>query len=155
MPDMLVKLYAIPELAPTLAPLETQGIVIRPPRSPEKPRVLAWVDAHFAGWTREVASTFSRVPVSSFVALRGQDILGFSCYDSICPNFFGPTGVLEKEQRRGIGKALLLAALHAQKAQGYAYAIIGGVGPAEYYAKTVGATLIDGSTPGIYDGLLF
>ena len=34
---------------------------------------------------------------------------------------------------------------------GYAYAIIGGVGPAEYYAKTVGATLIEGSSPGIYD----
>ncbi|MCK7506256.1 MAG: hypothetical protein MZV70_20760 [Desulfobacterales bacterium] len=31
---------------------------------------------------------------------------------------------------------------------GYAYAIIGGVGPAAYYAKTVGATLIEGSSPG-------
>jgi len=34
---------------------------------------------------------------------------------------------------------------------GYAYAIIGGVGPAEYYSKTVGATVIAGSSPGIYD----
>jgi hypothetical protein len=33
----------------------------------------------------------------------------------------------------------------------YAYAIIGGVGPEAYYAKTVGATLIEGSSPGIYD----
>ena len=34
---------------------------------------------------------------------------------------------------------------------GYAYAIIGGVGPAEYYARTVGATLIEGvaATPAL------
>lgn len=63
--------------------------------------------------------------------------------------------MLESERGKGIGKALLLAALHAQKAQGFAYAIIGGVGPAEYYAKTVGAIMIEGSQPGIYDGLLF
>ena len=38
--------------------------------------------------------------------------------------------------------------------QGYGYAIIGGVGPAEFYAKTVGAIPIEGSEPGIYRGLL-
>jgi hypothetical protein len=38
---------------------------------------------------------------------------------------------------------------------GYAYAIIGGVGPTEYYSKNVGAALIADSSPGIYDlGLL-
>ena len=37
---------------------------------------------------------------------------------------------------------------------GYVYGIIGGVGPAEFYAKAVGATLIADSSPGIYaDGL--
>jgi hypothetical protein len=33
---------------------------------------------------------------------------------------------------------------------GYAYAIVGGVGPADFYARVAGATPIDGSTPGIY-----
>jgi hypothetical protein len=37
---------------------------------------------------------------------------------------------------------------------GYGYAIIGGVGPADFYVKTVGATPIEGSEPGIYRGLL-
>ena len=32
--------------------------------------------------------------------------------------------------------------------------IIGGVGPAEFYAKIVGATIIEDSTPGMYRGLL-
>ena len=35
-------------------------------------------------------------------------------------------------------------------AHGYAYAIIGGVGPTEFYNKTVGATVIEESTPGVY-----
>ena len=155
MPDMLVKLYAIPDLAPALERVRGHGVVVRPASSPEKPRVLAWTAQHFPYWTAEVESAYARLPASCFLAVREQELLGFACYDSIRPNFFGPTGVLEAERGRQIGTALLLAALHAQKAQGYAYAIIGGVGPAEYYAKTVGATLIEGSQPGIYDGLLY
>jgi len=37
---------------------------------------------------------------------------------------------------------------------GYAYAIIGGVGPASFYEKAVGAKLIEGSDPGIYKGIM-
>lgn len=40
------------------------------------------------------------------------------------------------------------------RSQGYGYAIIGGVGPADFYAETVGATPIEGSDPGIYRGML-
>lgn len=39
-------------------------------------------------------------------------------------------------------------------AEGYAYAIIGGAGTAEFYAKAVGPVPIAGSTPGIYATLL-
>jgi len=49
---------------------------------------------------------------------------------------------------------LLLRSLRAMRDEGYVYAIIGGVGPAEFYEKCVGATLIEGSTPGIYRDLL-
>lgn len=37
---------------------------------------------------------------------------------------------------------------------GYAYAIIGGVGPAAFYEKTVGAILIPDSAPGVYRDFL-
>jgi predicted N-acetyltransferase YhbS len=94
------------------------------------------------------------MPVSCIVAVRGSEVIGFAAYDVACRNFFGPTGVDEGERGKGVGRALLLAALHAQRAQGYAYAIIGGVGPAEYYVRAVGAQLIDGSTPGIYADML-
>ena len=63
-------------------------------------------------------------------------------------------GVLETMQGRGIGKALLLACLWGLREMGYVYGIIGGVGPIEFYRKTVGASMIDDSTPGIYTNLL-
>ena len=37
---------------------------------------------------------------------------------------------------------------------GYGYAIIGDVGPSAFYERTVGATLIPDSEPGVYAGLL-
>jgi predicted N-acetyltransferase YhbS len=60
--------------------------------------------------------------------------------------------VRKSARGKGVGSALVLACLHAMRAQGYGYAIIGGVGPEEFYARTVGAVLIEGSTPGVYGG---
>lgn len=155
MADMLVKLYELPDVEPALAACQRQGVVVRGALAPERPPLRRWLAEHFPYWVEEMEISFARMPVSCFIALRDREIVGFACYDTIRKNFFGPTGVLEAERKCGVGRALLLAALHAQRSQGYAYAIIGGVGPAEYYAKTVGATLIDGSTPGIYADLLF
>ncbi len=154
MHDMLVRLYALPGLDEAVAACAAQGVAIRRALAPDRAAVVDWVRAHFASAAAEVETAFAQVPVSCFVAVRGAAMLGFACYDVTCPNFFGPEGVAASERGRGIGRALLLAALHAQRAQGYAYAIIGGVGPAEFYAKTVGAVPIAGSTPGIYAGML-
>jgi hypothetical protein len=38
------------------------------------------------------------------------------------------------------------------RAETYAYAIIGWAGPVEWYARTVGATVIPDSEPGIFHG---
>lgn len=154
MPDMLVKLYDLPELTPVLADMRRANVTVRLAKAPETGSVSAWVGDHFPFWKPEAEATLSRVPTTCHIAILDSRIVGFACYDAICPNFFGPTGIEEIHRGKGIGKALLLATLHAQRSQGYAYAIIGGVGPAEYYAKAVGATLIDGSDPGIYEGIL-
>jgi predicted N-acetyltransferase YhbS len=90
------------------------------------------------------------VPATCFIALRDGNVVGFACYDVTARNFFGPEGVDASMRGKGIGRALLLSALHAQRVAGYAYAIIGGVGPTAFYEKCVGATSIEGSTPGIY-----
>ena len=103
-----------------------------------------------AAWADEISVGFARQPVSVFVALRGGKLAGFAAYECTRKNFFGPTGVVERERGRGLGRALLLASLWALRESGYAYAIIGGVGPAAFYERAVGATLIPDSTPGIY-----
>jgi hypothetical protein len=44
----------------------------------------------------------------------------------------------------------LIACLHGLREMGYVYGIIGGVGPTEFYTRTVGAIAIPDSDPGIY-----
>jgi predicted N-acetyltransferase YhbS len=80
--------------------------------------------------------------------------LGFACFDTDIKGMFGPIGVREDYRRRRIGKALLLTSMHAMAAETYAYAIIGWVGPVQFYSETVGATVIEGSEPGIFHGVL-
>ena len=155
MPDMLVKLYTLPELAPAIAQQRAQGIDIRRALAPEKHVVLEWIKRIFgAGWESECEVAYARQPIACFVAVYHEKPIGFACYEATCRGFFGPTGVSEEGRGKGTGKALLLACLHAMRNEGYGYAIIGGVGPAEFYAKCVGATLIEDSTPGMYRGLL-
>ncbi|CAG0971817.1 hypothetical protein BURK1_01265 [Burkholderiales bacterium] len=154
MGDMLVKLWELPPLAPVLDATAAQGVVVRRALAPEKPVVLDWMRMHFPAWTAEVDAAFARLPVACFVAVRDGELLGFACHDAIAPDFFGPTAVLASARGQGLGRALALAAMHALEAQGYAYAIVGGVGPVAYYEKAFGAIAIPGSTPGIYDGML-
>jgi len=154
MHDLLVKLYELPSLTAALDVTTARGIAVRRVLAPETPVVLDWVQSNFSTSTAEVGIACCRSPISCFIAVRDRQIRGFACHDVTARNFFGPEGVAEQDRGHGIGRALLLAALHAQREQGYAYAIIGGVGPAEFYAKCVGAIPIPGSTPGIYAGML-
>lgn len=155
MPDMLVKLYTLPPIAPVLDDQTARGIVIRRALPPEKHLVLPWIEERFSQyWVSETDRAFSQTPVSCFLAVEGEQLLGFGCYDATAKGFFGPTGVSEEARGKGTGKALLLACLHDMQAQGYGYAIIGGVGPAEFYESVAGAVIIPDSTPGIYKGML-
>ncbi len=155
MSDMLVKLYELPEAETITEKLKTQGYIIRAAMPYEKHAVVDWVKENFGSvWASECDVAFSQQPVACFIATKAGHIVGFACYNSTCKSFFGPTGVAEEQRGLGIGKALLLASLHAMAAQGYGYAIIGATGPSEFYAKAVGATIIEGSKPGIYQDLL-
>ena len=152
MPDMLVKLYRLPDLHGQRNKIERVGIRIRRPNPWEKAILADWVRKHFSQrWGFECEVAFTHAPPACFIAIQDDALIGFACYDCTRRNFFGPTGVAEAARGKGVGLSLLLACLHAMREDGYAYAIIGGVGPEAYYAKSVGATLIEGSSPGIYD----
>ncbi len=155
MQDMLVRLYDLPDHSGIIRSLRKDGITIRRALAAEKSIVIDWVTQHFGtGWASETEVSFSYQPLACFIATENAKIVGFGCYDSAYRNFFGPTGVEESLRGKGIGKVLLLECLIAMKAQGYAYGIIGGVGPARFYEKAVGAVLIEGSNPGIYEGIM-
>ncbi len=169
MADMLVKLYTLPPLAPHRARLAKQAIEIRRAHATEQDLVTDWTRQHFSEtWGRECRVAIQRYPASCYLAVEKRRppaegnpyaqppelLLGFACYNVAALGLFGPTGVREDYRGRGIGTALLLAALHAMKAEGYAYAAIGWAGPTGFYAKTVGAIPIEGSEPGVYRGPL-
>jgi GNAT superfamily N-acetyltransferase len=146
MADVLVKLYELPGTAG-----EITGVEIRRPMPHEKRIVCRWIAAAFTeGWADEFECSFKALPPTSLIAVKDGKLVGFACYDVTCRGFFGPTGVVESERRRGIGKALLLRSLFGLRELGYAYAIIGGAGPVDFYVKTLGAIPIPGSSPGIY-----
>ncbi len=154
MPDMLARLYDLPPAAPEVAQLQSSGIVCRRAESFQRGEVTAWVGERWPAWRDEVAASFATVPPTCAIATREGGLLGFACWNATRPDYFGPTGVDESERKSGIGRALLLIALEALAAEGYAYAVIGGVGPAEFYERAVGAFVIPGSDPGIYRDML-
>jgi GNAT superfamily N-acetyltransferase len=155
MTDMLVKLYELENDWRFLQEQEQIGVSIRKPIGPEKHFIMDWVREHFnLLWASEVDQAISNQPMTCFVAIREGQLIGFSCYDATALGFFGPTGVDEAFRGKGTGKALLLAALLDMKLKGYGYAVIGAVGPADFYTKTVGAVEIPGSTPSLWKDLL-
>jgi predicted N-acetyltransferase YhbS len=148
---MLVNLLRLPPVDEALEGLRAAGRIVRRAQPWELTQVREFVRDNFSrAWADEISGGLVRQPVTVFVALREGRLVGFAAYECTRRNFFGPTGVLEEERGRGVGRALLLAALRGLRELGYAYAIIGGVGPAEFYERAVGARLIPDSSPGIY-----
>lgn len=153
--DMLVRLYDLPDVSSLKNELREQGILIRRPGAYERHLVMAWVGKTFSPkWVSEAKIAFGRLPISCWIATLNHEVIGFACCDVTARGFLGPMGVDPSVRLGGIGKALLVSALEGLRDMGYAYGFIGGVGPAEFYAKTVGAIPIEGSTPGIYVDIL-
>ena len=149
MPDLLVNLLKLPALE------SQQDFVIRRAQPFELTAVRSFVETNFSvSWADEISVGFARQPISVFIATIQRELVGFSAYECTRRGFFGPTGVVESGRGKGVGKALLLAALWGLREMGYVYAIIGAAGPARFYQKTVGAIIIPDSEPGIYTDML-
>lgn len=154
MADLLVRLYDLPAFEAE-SRVRDAGIVVRRALPPEREIVLDWIRARFSTfWVSEAALCLSQHPTTIYLAVRGNDLLGFACYDGTAKGFFGPTGVDETERGKGIGEALLITTLRGLREAGYGYAVIGDPGPVEFYRKRLETLEIPKSAPGIYGGML-
>jgi GNAT superfamily N-acetyltransferase len=152
--DMLINLYP-PQDRGWAPPHHLPGIEVRQPIAPEQDRLVAWVAGQFGpGWASEARAAMAQRPTGLFMAVREQAVLGFCCCDTTARGFIGPIGVAAEARGGGLGAALLHAGLHHMRTLGYGYAVAGAVGAPGFFRRVAGAVEIEGSTPGIYRGLL-
>ena len=155
MPDLLVDLLRLPAPEESLGKMKRDGILIRRAQPFEITPVRSFIASEFyQTWADEVSVGFANKPVSLFIATMDKAVVGFAGYECTRRNFLGPVGVAKTLQGRGVGKALVIAALWGLREMGYVYGIVGRVGPVEFYEKAVGAIVIPDSNPGIYTDLL-
>jgi len=151
MPDMLVRLYDLPDSEECYRRAREGGARIRRAEPWDRFALRKFIEANFwEAWAPEADLAFSGHPITGFVAMMEGRIVGFAVYECSRRGFFGPTGVREDLRGRGLGAALLFRCLEAMREMGYAYAVIGGVGPQAFYEKVCGAFVIPGSETGIY-----
>ena len=149
---MLVRLYDLPDPAGYDARTAAAGIVVRRLDAWDRGALRRFVLEHFGeNWASEADFAFANGhPITGFVAMKDGAMAGFAVYESSRRGFFGPTGVREDLRGSGAGAALLFRCLEGMREMGYAYAVIGGVGPAEFYEKVCGAAIIAGSEGSVY-----
>jgi GNAT superfamily N-acetyltransferase len=154
MPDMLARLYALPDAAPYHQRASDAGFTVRRADPWDRDRLRVFVKETFGPlWAVEADRAFIHSPITAYVATGGGDIVGFAAYECTRRGYFGPTGVREDLRGNGLGAALLFRCLESMQEMGYAYAVIGGVGPAAFYERIVGAFVIPGSEVGVYGSL--
>lgn len=158
MADLLVNLYEMPESMEHWEKHIGDGYRVERALAPDKSAILEFVKNNFeggVGWEGECSVALARMPVSCFVAVADRKIVGFSCYDATARGFFGPTGVDPAYRNRGIGRALLGAALKAMREEGYGYAAIGwpATDAVDFYIKSAGALPIPSKGLGVYSRL--
>jgi GNAT superfamily N-acetyltransferase len=152
--DMLIRLY---DTVAGNRPAVAASLQLRKPLGAEHDLVANWVAEHFsAGWASEARAALTNRPVTLFIAAQGEPpgLLGFCAYDATARGFVGPIGVAAQARGSGVGAALLLACLRDMRTMGYAYAVAGAVGSPEFFRRVAGASEIEGSTPGVYRGML-
>lgn len=154
MTDLLVKLYKLPLINEAQKSLPL-GVEVRRAFALEKHLVTTWVAKTFnQGWASECEVSFSRQPIACFIATFENQVIGFCSYDSTARGVLGPMGIREDFRGKSVGSFLLTETLKDMRSYGYSYAIIGWADAHEFYSKVAGATVIEGSEPGMYKGLL-
>ena len=147
MSDLLVPLYRLPDK------FIRSGFTVRKPMAFESVTIQKWIaDTFSSSWASEVLPALSRTPSTMVIAVEESTgkLAGFCVWDCTALGFLGPVGVAEDFRGRGLGRTVTLEVLYSMREQGYAYAVVGAAGPVGFFTTICGASVIPGSTPGIY-----
>ena len=147
MPDLLVPLYRLPAVD------VPDGMWVGVPLPHRSGSVLDYIGRTFSReWMDEASVAFCRTPPTMKVVVFEDtgSIEGFCCWDCTAKGFLGPVGVSPERRGSGAGRSVVLSVLHSMRESGYAYAVIGGAGPVEFFQRICDARVIEGSEPGIY-----
>ncbi|QDS98287.1 GNAT family N-acetyltransferase [Adhaeretor mobilis] len=123
--------------------LGANGLAIRRADANDRESLEKLLKTYWPTWNAEVATAMSCDPRAVHIALKGNQVVGFSAYDgnNRGTGWFGPMGTHPEFRGLGIGKILLRCCLHDLQSQGHARAIIPWVSPTGLYANQVGATV--------------
>jgi GNAT superfamily N-acetyltransferase len=148
---MLIRLTNLPMPRDVFECRPGQMIETRRAMTYEQGHIIAWIKKTFSPlWADECKAAFGKHPVGCMIAVADDCLVGFCGVDCTLRGFAGPIGVDSSWQRLGIGRALLVMALHAMKAMGYGYCIMGNVSAASFFEKVAGAVSIESVKADIY-----
>ncbi len=105
--------------------------------------IISWIRKTFPAWEFEVNYAYKNTPAKLFVVVHGNNIVGFSCYDTTSPGWFGPIGVDSQHRKIGLGKILLLKCLKELYNLGYTTVVIPWISPSslKFYTTTCNAKI--------------
>lgn len=144
--------FAQPSVHHELEDLDRQGVrPLREHRTPE--RILSWIDAEFGG-TASLDAAAGGIWIAeddagplAFAAFdaRGLDYHWLENWRRSTVGIFGPLGVAARARGRGIGAALLRAAMFSLAERGYRQALIPAVAPSQvpYFERAADAWLAE------------
>ena len=106
-------------------------------KTKEITKIINFIKQNFSpNWATEAKMALKEPNGGLWIAYNNQNqIIGFSAYSALEPNWFGPIGVIEKERRKGIGTILLYKALNSIRLNGIRYATIPWTNHLKFYTQ--------------------
>ncbi|MEV4618313.1 GNAT family N-acetyltransferase [Asanoa sp. NPDC049573] len=135
--DLTPGSLALESTAPAEARLAAAGVAVRRAVTADVPGLVEFAQEHFGlGWGAEISES-----AGIHFAVRDGSVLGFACWGSSRPSYFGPMGTAAAARGLGVGGVLLRRCLQEQHSAGLSSAQIGWVGPVPFYSANSGARI--------------
>lgn len=123
--------------------LSLKGISIRKAQPGDRSKIMYWLAVNFPEWKGEVAEAFRNDPITLFIALHNDTVIGFAGYEANNrgTGWFGPMGTDIAFRGLSIGRVLLRLCLNSLQKDGFTKAVIPWVGPVKFYEQSAGARI--------------